>query len=198
MATEQKTPKPELTAEEDAFLGYVRNMRNSVGRRFAKHLIEDSGFDAFEDFWMKLRDARWQKKPELELNDAEKNALAKALYASTRRDALRVLGGIGMCVAASLTARSGVRDITESEQKWGIAEKDQFHMGAIKLTLGAAAAGTGLYMMFKENEPTQGTVAMIADGENGEKNVTKLVRSLDALFKPIELSLDETGARRRL
>jgi hypothetical protein len=46
--------------------------------------------------------------------------------------------------------------------------------------------------MFTDYNPSNHTVATIAQGEKGEENIRQLVCALDNIFKPIEVSLDET------
>lgn len=193
---EAATP-PTLTDDECAFMGYVSNMRPCVGKRFIQHLVREGGFDAFEQFWQKLRDSRYSEPPQIELDDAERKALAQAIHASSRRDFLRIGAGGVLCVVSVLAGRSAVRDIREAPS-YRPMNTDEAMGVTLKLSASLLSGITGLFLMFKNNEPSAQTIAGIAHGEAGEKNVQTLLETLNGLFKPMELALHETGAKTRL
>lgn len=182
----------ELDKNESAFLEYVKGMRNSVGKRFIVHHIEHFGFNAFERFWEKLKEARWRDPPELELDADEQRSLARAIHVSSRREALYFAAGTGLAFLGFNALKSGAVDLMDGSKRFGPLSADEAMGVVLKLGGGGIASLVGIGLMFRTTEPSDHTVSTIAQGEDGEKNVQQLVRALDKLFNPIELSLDET------
>lgn len=179
-----------LDDNESAFLDYVKGMRNSVGKRFIVNHIEHYGFEAFDSFWEKLKDARYGDPPQLELNEQEQRSLARAIHATSRRAVLQFALGTGLAFVGMNLLKSGANNGMDASSH-NIPIDDTL-LVFLKLSSGAVATISGIALMFRDNEPSSHTVATIAKGEDGEKNIRQLVGTLDNIFKPIELSLDET------
>lgn len=184
------------TPEEDVFYDYLMRMKPTNGQRFLRFLIEDAGYDALEEFWTKLRHARYLDK--LELDEPEKKALARALYEFPRRDLLKRGAGLFVLLASARLARKGMEDIDEAT-RWGRRMQSDEKLEAAAIF---ASAGVGLVgafkLMFADVEPSEATIASIAAGDKGEKRVRDLVSCLDKAFSHIECLMDEAGSRSRL
>ena len=196
----QYTGEEQATDNERAFLEYVCAMRPSVGQRFIKNLIDENGHEAFENFWAKARQSILANNTEMELTKPEEKALAMALLASSRRTFLRVGSGLALCTVASLLGRSGAHELQDDLRRSSYKPRATTgEAAAIVLKLvGAGAGGVIGPGLLAKDDVSEHAIATIAQGEQGAKNVAKLVASLDSLFRPIEISLAETGAKRNL
>lgn len=179
---------------KDAFLEYVTNMRPSVGQKFILHLVQDNGLGAFQDFWEHLLTAREHWPHKITLQEHEEKALAKALFANSRRDFLRRASGMAMCVSAGWLGREGAREYVDYGRRK--SEKTVDAVIAVGKLGGAFGLAMGGLSVISMDVPSERTIAQIAQGPEGEARVRRLVASLDTLFQPVELAMRETGVRR--
>jgi hypothetical protein len=191
--------KKHFTPEEDAFLGYVRNMPASVGKRFLLTLIDRNGFEAFEDFWDRLQTAHESGREKLMvgLTDEEIYCLAKARYCTSRRHFLTKAAGIGLCAVSLEAARRSAMHVFEGmEESAATGEQSKAASHALdaaidaSVSVGSGVAGTAL-LMKQSNLPTREMIQHIVYSQNFTE-IRELMQSLDRMLKPIDISLDET------
>ena len=188
-------PKHSLTEDEDAFLEYVRDLRNSVGKRFITHHIETYGFESFEAFWEKLRDAGDSNTAQMELSKDEAESLAHALHASSRREFILGATGLGLALVAAVTGKVAADGLNEMAQSKRAVPFDKALATTINLSASVLSGIFSVSFLLKPTEPSKARIATIAKGAEGERNVAQLVSSLNAVFKTVDVAMDETYPR---
>ncbi len=187
--------KHSLTEDEDAFLDYVQGLRNSVGKRFITHHIETYGFESFEAFWEKLKHAGDSDVPQIELSKDEAESLAYALHASSRREFILGATGLGLAMVSLVTGKVAADGLNEMAQSKRAVPLDKALTTTINLSSSVLSGIFAVALLLKPAEPTKAKIATIAKGDEGEKNVAQLVSTLNAVFKTVDLAMDETYPR---
>ncbi len=193
--------KKDILEEEDkVFLDYIKRRPNSVGKRFITYHIEQYGFEAFESFWQKISDRRddldmgMMNPAPVELSKREAHSLAKAIYSSNRREILEGIAGGIMLSLGIVSTGMATHSFADAATSLPPISLEKCIEIIAETTIGLPSLIIGLGLTLKKN-PSSDTIADIAKGPEGEKNVADLVSGLDAMFTPVEAALAEANPR---
>lgn len=187
------THSAELTENQKVFMDYVSRMPKTMGQKFITHLVASEGFNAFEDFMMKLNEASTQESSQLLLTDPEKKSLAAATHGVSRRSFLKVAGGMGLIAAGGVIGKSGVDDIRD-DTPITFSKIAKIAVKAYGAGITSLFGGSIIAQQYYATDRYQ--ISTIAKGEMGELRIKWLVSALDKMMKPIQVSLEESGAQR--
>lgn len=180
----------ELTTDEKAFLEYVSAMRPGVGQRFLKYHVETYGFEAFEQFWDKLKAARYQDPPRITLSLEECDSLAYAMQRGGSRR--KFFGAVAGLIAGTVLLEDATVRIARAIQR---LPRTMPVEDARDIVLEAGGATIAFVLGSASYNAMDTKATDIAKGKRGEENVRKLAAALDAMFQPVELALAETNPR---